>query len=77
MQCYGCRHDFCWMCLGEWRTHGSEYYECSKYRENPNVAHDSHHAQVSYNLNFSFLAYRTNIETFTGTGSFEEIFALL
>ncbi|XP_077292104.1 E3 ubiquitin-protein ligase ari-2 [Arctopsyche grandis] len=46
MQCYACRHDFCWMCLGEWRTHGSEYYECSRYRENPGVAHDSHHAQA-------------------------------
>ena len=31
MQCYNCKHDFCWMCLGDWRTHGSEYYECSRY----------------------------------------------
>ena len=30
MQCFNCKHDFCWMCLGNWRTHGSEYYECSR-----------------------------------------------
>ncbi|XP_076475890.1 E3 ubiquitin-protein ligase ari-2 isoform X2 [Bombus vancouverensis nearcticus] len=26
MQCYSCKHDFCWMCLGDWKAHGSEYY---------------------------------------------------
>ncbi|RZC42265.1 ariadne-2, partial [Asbolus verrucosus] len=46
MQCYNCKHDFCWMCLGDWKSHGSEYYECSRYRENPNIAHESVHAQV-------------------------------
>lgn len=46
MQCYNCRHDFCWMCLGDWKSHGSEYYECSRYKENPNIAHESVHAQA-------------------------------
>lgn len=46
MQCYTCKYDFCWMCLGDWKSHGSEYYECSRYRENPNIAHESVHAQV-------------------------------
>lgn len=46
MQCYNCKHDFCWMCLGDWKSHGSEYYECSRYKENPNIAHESVHAQV-------------------------------
>lgn len=46
MQCYHCKHDFCWMCLGDWKTHGSEYYECSRYKENPNIAHESAHAQA-------------------------------
>ncbi|XP_066997112.1 potential E3 ubiquitin-protein ligase ariadne-2 [Anabrus simplex] len=46
MQCYNCKHDFCWMCLGDWKTHGSEYYECSRYKENPNIAHESVHAQA-------------------------------
>ena len=62
MQCFHCKHDFCWMCLGNWRTHGSEYYECSRsgfriqetfvtlpmfrYKENPNIANESAHAQA-------------------------------
>lgn len=43
-----CKHDFCWMCLHDWKSHGSEYYECSRYKENPNIANESAHAQVSY-----------------------------
>lgn len=46
MQCFNCKHDFCWMCLGDWKAHGSEYYECSRYKENPNIANESVHAQV-------------------------------
>jgi len=46
MQCFNCKHDFCWMCMGNWRTHGSEYYECSRYKENPNIANESVHAQA-------------------------------
>ena len=33
--------DFCWMCCGNWRTHGSEYYECSRYKSNPNIVNES------------------------------------
>ncbi|XP_017778653.1 PREDICTED: protein ariadne-2 isoform X2 [Nicrophorus vespilloides] len=46
MQCYKCKHDFCWMCLGDWKSHGSEYYECSRYKDNPNIAHESVHVQA-------------------------------
>lgn len=46
MQCYSCKYDFCWMCLGDWKTHGSEYYECSRYKENPNIVNESAHAQA-------------------------------
>lgn len=46
MQCFNCKHDFCWICLGDWKAHGSEYYECSRYKDNPNVAHESVHAQA-------------------------------
>ncbi|KAF7992175.1 hypothetical protein HCN44_001500 [Aphidius gifuensis] len=46
MQCYQCKHEFCWMCLNDWKAHGSEYYECSRYKENPNITHESVHAQA-------------------------------
>lgn len=41
MQCIKCKHDFCWMCCGDWRSHGSEYYECSRYKSNPNIVNES------------------------------------
>jgi ariadne-2 len=34
------------MCLGDWKSHGSEYYECSRYKENPNIVNESVLAQV-------------------------------
>ncbi|GMS97809.1 hypothetical protein PENTCL1PPCAC_19984, partial [Pristionchus entomophagus] len=46
MQCLKCKHHFCWMCFGDWKTHGSEYYECSRYRENPEVATEANHMKA-------------------------------
>lgn len=64
MSCYNCKHDFCWMCLGDWKLHGSEYYECSRYRENPNIANESVHAQVNV-TNFQILTkYKCTVEFF-------------
>jgi len=36
MQCSQCRADFCWLCLGEWKSHGSAtggYYSCNVYEK--------------------------------------------
>uniref|UniRef100_A0A915K898 RBR-type E3 ubiquitin transferase n=1 Tax=Romanomermis culicivorax TaxID=13658 RepID=A0A915K898_ROMCU len=41
MACSKCKYHFCWVCTGDWKNHGSQYYECSKYKENPNVANES------------------------------------
>jgi hypothetical protein len=41
------------MCLGDWKSHGSEYYECSRYKENPNIANESVHAQVTTEIFFA------------------------
>uniref|UniRef100_A0A183I9F6 Ariadne domain-containing protein n=1 Tax=Soboliphyme baturini TaxID=241478 RepID=A0A183I9F6_9BILA len=30
----------------EWKTHGSEYYECSRYKENPNIANETVHVKA-------------------------------
>ena len=34
MTCQKCRFEFCWICMGDWHTHGSNtggYYKCNKY----------------------------------------------
>ena len=62
MQCYTCKHEFCWMCLGDWKAHGSEYYECSRYKENPNIAHESVHAQAREALK-KYLHYYERVRT--------------
>lgn len=46
MQCSKCKHHFCWMCFRDWKTHGSEYYECSRYKENPQIAQEANHLKA-------------------------------
>eukprot|EP01084_Bolivina_argentea_P249759 418258_1 len=34
---YGCGHEFCWLCRGDWKQHGSStggYYKCNIYEKN-------------------------------------------
>lgn len=71
MQCYSCKHDFCWMCLGDWKTHGSEYYECSRYKENPNVVCESAHAQAREALK-KYLFYYERYENHSRSLRLEE-----
>ena len=36
MTCNQCRHEFCWICMGDWKDHGSAtggYYKCNLYEE--------------------------------------------
>lgn len=36
MNCRSCGHDFCWMCLGPWKSHNQAtggYYKCNKFEE--------------------------------------------
>ena len=34
------------MTAADWKNHGSEYYECSRYKENPNVVNEGAQAQA-------------------------------
>ncbi|ANB15420.1 E3 ubiquitin-protein ligase HEL1 [Sugiyamaella lignohabitans] len=33
MKCRKCKHEFCWICFGNWTEHGTEYYNCSRFKE--------------------------------------------
>lgn len=37
MTCRNCRHEFCWLCKGDWKDHGSAtggFYKCNIYEKN-------------------------------------------
>ena len=36
----GCAYEFCWVCLGEWKTHGTNYYNCTKYDTTKEVSRE-------------------------------------
>ncbi|KAK9721206.1 hypothetical protein K7432_003600 [Basidiobolus ranarum] len=33
MTCRKCRHEFCWVCMGPWSEHGTNWYNCNRYDE--------------------------------------------
>ena len=47
----------------DWKTHGSEYYECSRYKENPNIANESVNAQAREALK-KYLFYFERVSIF-------------
>lgn len=57
------------MCLGDWKTHGSEYYECSRYKENPDIVNQSQQAQAREALK-KYLFYFERVGIFSGNCSF-------
>uniref|UniRef100_A0A914PZQ8 Ariadne domain-containing protein n=1 Tax=Panagrolaimus davidi TaxID=227884 RepID=A0A914PZQ8_9BILA len=38
------------MCFKDWKSHGSEYYECSRYKENPAVANEAKYMKARQDL---------------------------
>ena len=54
------------MCLGDWKTHGSEYYECSRYKENPDIVNQSQQAQAREALK-KYLFYFERVRRHTPT----------
>ena len=33
MVCKKCRHEFCWVCMGPWKDHGTNWYNCNRFDE--------------------------------------------
>ncbi|GAA5912248.1 hypothetical protein JCM8208_001312 [Rhodotorula glutinis] len=37
MTCKKCKWEFCWVCMGPWSEHGTQWYNCSRYEEKGDV----------------------------------------
>ncbi|KAF9010806.1 hypothetical protein BDQ17DRAFT_1387954 [Cyathus striatus] len=37
MTCKKCKHEFCWVCMGPWSEHGTQWYSCNRYDEKAGV----------------------------------------
>ncbi|TGZ81234.1 hypothetical protein EX30DRAFT_348787 [Ascodesmis nigricans] len=33
MTCRKCKHEFCWVCMGPWSEHGTNWYNCNRFEE--------------------------------------------
>lgn len=33
MTCRKCKHEFCWVCMGDWMAHGTSWYNCNRFEE--------------------------------------------
>ncbi|KAF9497917.1 hypothetical protein BDN71DRAFT_1443979 [Pleurotus eryngii] len=37
MTCKKCKHEFCWVCMGPWSEHGTQWYSCNRYDEKAGI----------------------------------------
>lgn len=54
MTCRRCKHEFCWICMGDWSNHGSNtggFYKCNKYDPNADASDTSDTAKARLQLN--------------------------
>lgn len=57
--------------LLDWKTHGSEYYECSRYKENPSIAQEANHLKARRALE-KYLHYFERFENHNKSLKMEE-----
>ena len=57
----GCGYEFCWICLGEWKPHGTSWYECKKYT--PNEL-DKNKEKIRNNIKLELERYANYFESY-------------
>ena len=61
VECYRCKHEFCWMCLSNCKA--SHSMRCSRYEENPDLAKESSQARAEELLK-KYLHYFRRVGTY-------------
>eukprot|EP01155_Anaeramoeba_flamelloides_P023983 Anaeramoba_flamelloidesa808762_74.p1 GENE.a808762_74~~a808762_74.p1 ORF type:complete len:507 (-),score=110.01 a808762_74:95-1615(-) len=65
----GCGYEFCWVCLGPWSIHGTEYYKCNHYDPKK---HDNQNVEKSKRALERYLHYSTRYENHNQSLKFEK-----
>ena len=50
MTCRKCAYEFCWICMGPWSEHGSQWYNCNRYEEKSSTDARDHQAKSRASL---------------------------
>lgn len=50
MTCRKCSYEFCWICMGPWSEHGSQWYNCNRYEEKSSTDARDHQAKSRASL---------------------------
>ncbi|KAI9228579.1 MAG: hypothetical protein DHS80DRAFT_30706 [Piptocephalis tieghemiana] len=50
MTCRKCKHEYCWVCMGPWSEHGTQYYNCNRFDEDSSRTARDSQAQSRYAL---------------------------
>jgi len=76
MTCSNCKHDFCWLCKGNWSEHGSAtggYYRCNRYegRKKSGVKTDEEReSETAANALQKYLFYYSRFDNHSKAGDF-------
>jgi len=75
MTCSQCHHQFCWLCRGDWFTHG-DHFKCNKYTDGqlqnkPEFRGGDKNSYISQNYDNTFLYYYEIIKNYEGTQVYE------
>lgn len=78
MTCRQCRHEFCWLCLGDWKKHGSNtggFFACNQLNESTNDTKDQAALKRIQYFTDRFGAHKKSLEV--SESKYREIWALM
>ncbi|EGD74048.1 ariadne protein [Salpingoeca rosetta] len=71
MSCRKCKHEFCWICLGDWEPHGSSWFNCTRFNDSE-TAVVREKVDASRSLLKRYLFYFDRFKNHQSSRQFEE-----